>query len=153
MDVRELGEARSGNIALEEYHIGQLRIAEFDKLLITIKSWSITSSAVAIGFGFINEIKALYLLGALSAFLFWYLEALNKVFQTALIERSSDLEPMLRGEVEYDGIRTGDYFRRKTGLFETFRAAWIMVSYMNVLIPHGPIMAAGVAMYMFEFQL
>lgn len=153
MDVRELGEGRSGNIALEEYHIVQLRIAEFDKLLITIKSWSITSSAVAIGFGFINDMNTLFLLGAVSALLFWYLEAVNKVFQTALIERSADLEPMLRGEVEYDGIRTGDYFKRMTGFSEPFRAVWIMLTYMNVNLPHGPIVIAGVSMYFFEFQL
>lgn len=153
MDRRELGESRTCNLALEEYHIVQLRIAEFDKLLLTIKSWSITSSAVAIGFGFINDMKTLFLLGAVSAFLFWYLEALNKVFQTALIERSIDLEPMLRGEIEYDGVRTGDYFKRMTGFSEPFRAIWIMFTYMNVNLPHGVIALAGGSLYLFDFQL
>lgn len=153
MARNELGESRTGNFAFEEYQIVQLRIAEFDKLLLTIKSWSITSSAVAIGFGFINEMNTLFLLGALGALLFWYLEALNKVFQTALIERSIDLEPMLRGEVAYDGVRTGDYFKRMTGFSEPFRAVWIMLTYMNVNLPHGFIVLAGTCLYFFDFQL
>lgn len=153
MNIKELGDARSGNMAFEEYHLAQLRISEFDKLLITIKSWSITSSAVAIGFGLINETDTLFLMGAVSALLFWYLEALNKVFQRALIERSSDLEPMLRGEIQYDGVRTGEYFKRMTGFSEPFRALWIMFTYWNVNLPHAPIVFAGLGMYFFDVQL
>lgn len=134
--------------AIEEYRIIQTRIAEFDNLAITIKSWSLTTSGAAIGVGILQHSAALYLLAAASACLFWYLEALNKVFQSALIDRSIDLEPMLRGEIPYDGVRTGDYFAKVTGTEEPARAVKIMFTYVNVLIPHAFISVAGIALYM-----
>jgi len=80
MEASGLQNTHSIQVALQEYLSIQARISEFDKILLTIKSWSITASGAAIAFGIINDTNNLFALGAASAVLFWYLEALNKVF-------------------------------------------------------------------------
>jgi len=153
MEASGLQNTHSIQVALQEYLSIQARISEFDKILLTIKSWSITASGAAIAFGIINDTNNLFALGAASAVLFWYLEALNKVFQTALISRSTDLEPMLRGELSYDGVNTRKYFKRVTGFSEPFRAIFVMLTYSNVYLPHAIIFLTGCGLYIFDLEM
>ncbi|MEM0929788.1 MAG: hypothetical protein AAGI89_10915 [Pseudomonadota bacterium] len=144
-----LSEDVAASVAIEEFRTAQQRISEFDKLLITIKSWSITLSGVAIGLGFIDGQRILFLLGGLSALMFWYLEALNKVFQFALIKRAREVEKEIADLSLYSGPKISSHFNRVIGFGETFRALWVMITFSNVQLPHNLIVLAGFVLYFF----
>ncbi|MEL7489361.1 MAG: hypothetical protein AAGJ73_01475 [Pseudomonadota bacterium] len=135
--------------ALEEYKIANQRISDYDKLVLTIKSWSITLSAGAIGFAFIEAKSILFLLASLTALVFWYLEAINKNYQTALIDRSRELESVLPDAETYNGPEFGTNFKRVFGFGSTFRIFRIMLFYRNVHHPHSLIFIGGIILYFY----
>lgn len=147
MDAQHHEEHRSPNTPRKEQRFIHLKITDHKNVVMVIKLWSIVLGASAIVFAFMNETNAVFLLGALSAFFFWYFDALNTVFQTALKERSIELEPMVRGEIEYDGGKNAEYFKQMSGLSEPFRAVSMMLKHTNVNIPHGPVAVACLILY------
>lgn len=134
-------------VALEEFKIVQKRIEHFDQLALTIKSWSITLSAVAIGFGFVENQTILFLLASLSALIFWYLEASFKVYQTALLNRTKELEPKILDLDRYEGPMISEHFRKVLGFGITFQRIRMMLFYENIHHPHSLILFAGLALY------
>lgn len=134
-------------VALEEFKIVQKRIEHFDQLALTIKSWSITLSAVAIGFGFVENKQTLFILASLSALIFWYLEASYKVYQTALLNRTIELEPKILDLNDYKGPMISEHFKKVLGFGITFKRIRLMLFYENIHHPHSLIFIAGIVLY------
>ncbi|MFD0046977.1 hypothetical protein ACFVGV_17485 [Pseudarthrobacter scleromae] len=75
-----------------EYEAIMKVISEYDNRLMTIKGWSVTLSLASLGLAFQTTHFALFGLGAASALAFWFIEALNKQYQTHYYSRMRDIE-------------------------------------------------------------
>ncbi|WP_130854970.1 hypothetical protein [Olivibacter jilunii] len=133
----------------EEYLHLQKIVEEFDGKTITIKAWSVTGSLVAIGTGFSNNVhfgNALFLIGALSSFLFWIVEANWKAYQLSYYQRITRIETHFRG---------GDY----TSAFQiscTWAESWHnefkkrrieIMFWPGVMLPHAVIVVGGIILF------
>lgn len=76
----------------KEYYAIVEVVSGFDQRLMTIKGWSVTLSLAALGLGFQQGHYALFALAAATAGGFWYVDPLNKGFQTRYYGRMRDIE-------------------------------------------------------------
>lgn len=76
----------------KEYYALVDAVSQYDGRLLTIKGWSVTLSLAALGLGFQQQHYALFGLAAVTAFGFWYLDALNKRYQVSYYGRMRDIE-------------------------------------------------------------
>lgn len=134
--------------ALREYYHIQDLVDRFDERSLKIKSWSVTSCGVALGFGVTEHQPFLFLVAAVGSLVFWYLEVLWKVMQGMMIERSNQLEALLlQSSVTYDGPMIGQTFIngfRGGGYWRRFRKT---AKYPNVRVPHILIFALGMVLF------
>lgn len=148
MESAPEADVRQREEALREYYHLQDIVDRFDERSLKIKSWSVTSCGVALGFGVTEHQPLLFCVAALGSLVFWYLETLWKTMQGMIIDRSNNIEAMLAqpsavypgpkiGHTFTTGFRDGSYWRR-------FRRT---ANYPNVRMPHILIFAAGVLMY------
>ncbi|WP_413113453.1 hypothetical protein [Thaumasiovibrio sp. DFM-14] len=151
----------------EEYLFLQQTYEDFDNRALLIKSWCITVSLGALALGF-DEGKGgfsstLFAFVALSAFLFWVIEAKWKTFQYANSYRIRVLEAYFRGEEKYQDIKPfqvyNSWFKaytldppvhkyekvkiNKTPLDQTLSNALLPLVY----IPYLPIIILGILGY------
>jgi hypothetical protein len=137
--------------ALKEYYFTQELVDRYDERSLQIKSWSITASGVAIGFGFTADRPALFLLGSIGSLIFWYLEALWKSIQAVHIEKSHELEKILnKPELSYDGPSISGNFAEKFRTRAPRRNAFKIMRYRNVWIPHLFIILFGVLLFLLQ---
>jgi hypothetical protein len=134
--------------ALREYYFLEDLIDRYDERSLKIKSWSITASGVALGFGLMENRPGLFLLAALGSLVFWYLEALWKVSQSVCILRAAELEKSLAlPESSYDGPKIAETFRAsfkaKIRKDKVTQIMW----YPNVWMPHFLILAFGLILF------
>jgi hypothetical protein len=87
----------------EEYFVLLKFYEDFDARLLTIKGWSTTVGAAAIGLGIQYSKPFLFLFGSGVAILFWVLEATWKSLQHSYRGRISSIELAYRLE-QYDNI-------------------------------------------------
>ena len=141
-------EFRKREEALREYYHMQELIDRFDERSLKIKSWSVTSCGVALGFGVTEHQPLLFAVAALGSLVFWYLEVLWKVMQGMIIERSNDLETLLcQPSLTYDGPKIGHTFIsgfRGAGYWRRFRK---ITQYPNVRMPHMLIFIVGALLF------
>jgi hypothetical protein len=134
--------------ALREYYYLQDMIDRFDERSLQVKSWSVTSCGVALGFGVTENEPLLFCVAALGSLVFWYLEVLWKVAQGMAIERSNEVELLLlQPSLTYDGPKIGHTFIsgfRSNGYWRRFRKT---MRYPNVRVPHILIFAVGGLMF------
>ena len=140
--------SRKREEALREYYHMQDLIDRFDERSLKIKSWSVTSCGVALGFGVTENQPLLFCVAALGSLVFWYLEVLWKVMQGMIIERSNELETQLsQPSLRYDGPKIGHTFTsgfRDGGYWRRFRKT---THYPNVRVPHILIFIVGGALF------
>ena len=77
---------------LEEYFTLVKGVSEFDQRLLTIKSWGVTMSLAALGFGFQYRSYGLFLATAASSLAFWSLEGTIKRHQMRHYPRMREIE-------------------------------------------------------------
>lgn len=81
------------SLALQaEYLHIQKTIEDFDARVLTIKAWSVKFGLAAVGGAFASHASVVFLVSAISACLFWYLETSWKIFQLAYYARSESIE-------------------------------------------------------------
>ncbi len=79
-----------------EYFKLQDYYESFDSKVQTIKGWSATVSIAAITFGFSYKSEFIWLFAALTALVFWILEAKWKLFQYCYSSRIKEIESAFR---------------------------------------------------------
>jgi hypothetical protein len=141
-------------VAEKEYYWVEDQIDRFDDRSLKIKAWSITLSGVALGAGFNYNKPILFLVSAVSALIFWYLEATWKHFQQIMIERAEELELFLNGgDVEYTGPRIGRAFRTRFSCIRIELLKFPRLFLMrNVNLPHSIIFISGLYLYYYPIQ-
>jgi hypothetical protein len=77
---------------LQEYFALVKTVAEFDQRLLTIKSWGVTLSLAALGFGFQYLSYGMFLVSAASSVAFWSLETAVKRHQMRYYPRMREIE-------------------------------------------------------------
>lgn len=123
--------------ALEEYYFSQELVDRYDERSLKIKSWSITASGAAIGFGFTVDRPALFLLASLGSLIFWYLEALWKTIQRVHIDRALELKTILiKSDLNYIGPSISENFANKFRSRIPKKNIFKFMRYRNVWIPH-----------------
>lgn len=135
--------------ALQEYYFAQQIIDNFDARSLQIKSWSVTTSGVAIGVAFIESTPDLLVLGTLSALLFWYIDAMWKSFQRIAIERSAQIEQYLtQGIGSYDGPGWASHFELSFSFRKKLTRFSSVFVYTNTALPHLLIVLAGIVTFL-----
>lgn len=137
--------------ALKEYYFIQELVDRYDERSLQIKSWSITASGVAIGFGFTADRPALFLLGSVGSLVFWYLEALWKSIQSVHIVKSHEIEKMLNeSDLAYRGPSISENFASKFRTRTPRKNAFKIMRYRNVWIPHLFIILFGLLLFLLQ---
>lgn len=90
----------------KEYYSLQGQIGQFDDKALSVKEWSVTLSLVALGLGFQTGHYSLFILAALTAAGFWFLNGLLKGFQVRHYSRAREIEVIAHAlnRVEIEGI-------------------------------------------------
>jgi hypothetical protein len=82
----------SADPELEEYFTLVKSVSEFDHRLLTVKSWGVTLSLVAMGLAFQYRSYGLFLVAAVSSLAFWSLEGTIKRHQMRYYPRMREIE-------------------------------------------------------------
>ena len=139
---------RAREEALQEYYFVEQMIDNFDARALQIKSWSVTTSGVALGVGFLESQPTIFLLAAASSLAFWYTEATWKSFQHIFADRASQLEEILSKEtVDYSGPQIGRHFSRSLTWKARLQRFPQVFFYDNTFLPHAIVVVVGVALY------
>ena len=132
---------------LREYFLALQIIDNFDNRTLQIKSWSVTASGVAIAAAYIEDQPQLFLLGAVSAAIFWFIEGMWKSFQRIVIERSEHLETLLSAGGDYAGPAWSAHFRQNFTFWRKLQRFPRVFLYTNTYLPHIFIIIGGGLLY------
>jgi hypothetical protein len=94
----ELTEDQRRQYLKDEYFFLQNTYEDFDKRILTIKGWAVTSCLAGIGLGFQNTSPQLWVVSGAGALMFWLVEARWKTFQYAYGYRIRQIEGYFRGD-------------------------------------------------------
>lgn len=130
---------------MDEYRIVYTVIDNFDARSLTIKSWSVTLSAVGIGAALKEGAPLLALLAAASALVFWIIDAMWKGFQHIAVERAEVLEATIRAGSPYRGPGLASHYKaafKEAGQGRRASKAFIRPS---TFLPHGLVVLGALA--------
>jgi hypothetical protein len=134
----------------EEYFLLLKFYEDFDARLLTIKGWSTSVGAAAIGLGIQYGKPFLFLFGSGVALLFWVLEALWKGLQHAYRSRISGIEKAFAND-SYNCLtplqaHVNWSVSWKKGLWLFLRNLYRPI----VFLPHAITAMAGIAVYTYQ---
>ena len=152
---------------LTEYFAIVALVSEFDQRLLTIKSWGVTLSLAALGFGFQYKSYGLFLVAAASSLAFWSLESTVKRHQMRYYPRMREIEVARyekapAGEREFSApridwswVQASSIFRgaargvrqrpESSGHNKAYRRAWLLP---HVAMPHAITFAIGIVLFL-----
>jgi hypothetical protein len=156
----------STDAELEEYFTLVKSVSEFDQRLLTVKSWGVTLSLAALGFGFQYRGYGLFLVAAASSLAFWSLEGTIKRHQMRYYPRMREIEVnryLRAGEkekafsaprIDWSWARADRFFR---GLLKnpaaapepstpstSYSRAWLL---LHVAMPHAITFLIGILLF------
>jgi hypothetical protein len=147
-DTTSSSDLRRREEMLREYYCVQDFIDRYGERRLTVKSWSVTSCGVALGFGLMERSPVLFCLAAFGSLVFWYLEALWRTRQSVLIQRAFELEHLLaEGSNKYAGPEISGAFDRVHSLMDT-ASLMKMLLYPSVRVPHYFIFCVGILLFL-----
>jgi hypothetical protein len=130
----------------QEYANVQKTVEDFDTKTLTVKAWSVTFSAVAIGFAYDKHEPVILFVAAVSALSFLLVECLVKVNQLAHYARIIEIEGHFGGGGHTQAFRTkaawSEEFRAR-GKYKRIRE---VVQWPHVYLPHAAIAAVALAL-------
>ncbi len=133
-------------LAQEYLHLQKV-VEDFDTKVLTVKAWSVTFSAAAIGLSFYEKQRAVLLAAMISAMAFWIMEALIKANQQAYYHRINELEEHFSAERTYKPFQIG---RAWSAAFANRRGHWYACRIMcwpHVFMPYLPIVVSAIAFF------
>jgi hypothetical protein len=135
--------------ALREYFFTQERIDAFDGRTLLVKSWSVTASGAGFAFAISQKNSSVLLLTALTALVFWYIEAQWKSLQHILIEHSQKIERCLQeGTDKYVGPSMSQSFSDSFESSGRWRRMFVAFKITNTAMPHILIVVAGAVAFL-----
>ena len=125
--------------AIEEWKVLQGAIQNQLKAVLRIRGWGF-ALITAIAFGYVGtrfEITQLqYLVLSLGvAVLFLWMELPHRVVQYLAIQRSIEVERMLRGEADYDGPRLSEALEQASNIRKNLKLSIQVVSNALIYLP------------------
>ncbi len=146
-----MNDDRLENLLKEEYFHIQSIINQFDQRALTIKAWSISFSLGAIGAGFAAQANFIFLIAAVSAFIFWVIETQWKTFQYAFYERARKIEAYFKDpSLAIQPVQLGsswDHNWRKGGTARFLR----IFSWSHVALPHLLAVLLGLGIFIWQW--
>ena len=155
---------------LEEYFSLVKSVSEFDQRLLTVKSWGVTLSLAALGFGFQYRSYGLFLVAAASSLAFWSLEGTIKRHQMRYYPRMREIEvnryirasekdkAFSAPRIDWSWARADRFFR---GLVKdpgsppepsrpsrSYARAWLL---LHVAMPHAITFLLGVLLFVLGY--
>jgi hypothetical protein len=136
----------------DEYFQLQKVVEDYDLRALTIKAWSVTFSAAGLVTAYLQNARILLLIAALSALVFWIVEALWKTNQQAYYPRIWKIERHFRdaGTEKAEEIRPfaiglswGDSFRKEGSYWRSYR----IMLWPHVALPHAVVAVVGVLLF------
>lgn len=133
---------------LREYYWTQELIDRYGERRLKVKSWSVTSCGVALGFGLVENSSVLFCLAAFGSLVFWYLEGLWRTRQSVLIYRAAELEGLLANDSkDYVGPAITDSFNKMSYLTDSWPLLEVL-RYRSVRVPHFFIFCLGILLFL-----
>jgi hypothetical protein len=133
---------------LREYYCVQDFIDRYGERRLKVKSWSVTSCGVALGFGLVENSSILFCLAAFGSLVFWYLEGLWRTRQSVLFERAYALEALLaQDSKDYAGPEISATFSRLSYLMDSTPLMRSLL-YRSVRLPHFFIFCLGILLFL-----
>jgi len=139
------------DLLAKEYVLLQNIIDGFDARMLTIKTWSVTTSLAGIGAAFSYHVTALLFISTASTILFWQLEARWKTFQLAHYARIMEIEDYFAGrtsEIVSLQMSTSWGVSWKSNLSSTHSRSAQMI---HVAAPHVFIGLVGVILILLHY--
>ena len=140
----------------QEYLLLQKTVEDFDARALTIKAWSVTFSAAGLGLAYQQHNPILLLIAALSAIVFWIVEAVWKLHQRAFYTRIREIEAHF-ALVGHGAFAPFQILRSWQNNFggdvligdeRGLRARLAVPFFAGVMLPHVVVAVAGVALYL-----
>lgn len=135
-----------------EYLHLQKVIEDFDSRTLTIKTWSISFSCVALISAFVSHAASVLLISSSSALLFWFLEASWKKFQYIYYERCNEIEKHFRSDLKLNCA-----FQISSSWQECWRSKRSpsltkILSWPHVALPHFLIAVLGFTLFCLTYN-
>ena len=138
----------------QEYLLLQKTVDDYDARALTFKAWSVTFSAAGIGLAYQQHQPILLLIAALSAVLFWVVEAEWKFQKRSFFGRISEIEKhfALIGHGSFAPFQVMSGWRKSLGLKPADEVAktpgrWEAALFLGIMLPHAVIAAAGLVLF------
>ena len=143
----------------QEYLFLQKVIEDFDARALTIKAWSVTFSAVALGLAYQLNKPPLLLVAAASAMAFWIVEGVWKYHQHGFYPRIFAIEDWFlehapAGEAKAPFQISTQWFnampnrsKRREEFKYSSASGWKVFGYLGVMMPHVIILGAGILLF------
>ena len=139
---------RKLDLLLAEYLQLQKSVEEFDARALTIKAWSVTLSAAGIVTAYVQTVPFVLVVSALSALVFWLVEASWKVNQQAFYKRIREIEGAMRtGNPEIAPLQIASSWSASWHAGRKNRKILWVMSWMHVWLPHVPVAVGGILLY------
>jgi hypothetical protein len=122
----------------------------FDSKVQTIKGWSATISIAAITFGFSYKNGFIWLFAALTALVFWIMEAKWKIFQYCYADRIAEIEKAFRNE-KIDTIDPLQIYSSWFKAWEKKPKIWTILFMKIVMIPYVYTIIVCIALFCFQY--
>lgn len=138
-------EAQREGFLKDEYLFLQNSYESFDQRALTIKGWAVTLSLGGFAAGFQYKNVSLWVLGSVSALLFWLIEATWKSFQYTLAARITQIEKYFAADATADIRALQAYtswfseWRRISPIRRILGTATLFIVY----VPYVPICVGG----------
>ena len=136
-------------LAQEYLHLQQV-VEAFDSKTLTIKAWSVTFSAAAIGFGYDKGEPVILLVAIISATAFWLVEALFKVNQQAYFRRVEELEAHFSGGEQRRPFQIGRAWAADFWSYGGYLRVVRVLFWPHVFMPHAAIAAVAGVLLLFH---
>ncbi|MBN8829640.1 MAG: hypothetical protein J0G94_03200 [Sphingomonadales bacterium] len=142
-----MSEPSVASLLADEYLLLQKRIEEFDARLLTIKAWSVSFAAAAIGLAWQQSSPRLLLVSAISACAFWMVETVVKTHQRAHYPRLSVIEDHFAGRCNTPPMQISASWRAASEAKGRLGRYLTHARYANVCLPHVLIAALALGLF------
>ena len=120
----------------QEYFHLQKVIEDYDTKTLTVKAWSVTFSATAIGFAYDKHERVILVVALTSSLAFWVMEALLKANQQAYYHRISEIETHFSGGERRKPLQIGAAWAAAFKAAGGYHRISSLMRWPHVFMPH-----------------
>lgn len=123
----------------QEYSHIQKVIEDYDTKTLTVKAWSVTFSAAAIGFAYDKHERVILVVALASSLAFWVMEALLKANQQAYYHRIGEIEIHFSGGERRKPLQIGAAWEAAFKAAGGYGRISSLMRWPHVFMPHSAI--------------